>query len=92
LLSSSVTNDLPCLGREELKICTIFEIGALNIKECEGISTNSSSLQEKQLNPHPLWVMGQQNVFQLKGQLYVAGDIIRSYGIKINISTLQLKA
>lgn len=92
LLFSSVTNDLPCLGKAELKIHTIFEIGAQNIKECEGISTNPSSLQEKQLNPHPLWVMGQQNVFQLKGQWYVAGDIIRFYGIKINTSTLQLKA
>lgn len=73
LLCSFITNDLPCLGKPEWAICTAFEIGAQNIKECEGISTNPSSLQEKQLNPYPLWVMGQQNAFQPKGQQYVAG-------------------
>lgn len=35
------------------------------IKECERISTNLASLQEKQLNPHILLMMGQQNEFQL---------------------------
>lgn len=38
-----------------------------SIKECERISTNPSLLQEKQLNPHTLMLMGQQNAFQLEG-------------------------
>lgn len=90
LFPSHKWSSVPGLARIENMY--IFKIGARNKKECKRISTNPSSLQGKQLSPHTLWMMGQQNVFQLKGQHYGAWDIIRFYGIKINISTLQLKA
>lgn len=90
LFPSHKWSPLPGLARIE-NMC-VFKIGARNKKECKRISTNPSSLQGKQLSPHTLWMMGQQNVFQLKGQHDVAWDIIRLYGIKINISALPLKA
>jgi hypothetical protein len=62
------------------------------MKECERISTNPSSLQEKQLNPCTMLVMGQQHAFKIEGQQNIVGNIIRFYEIKINTSTLQLKA